>query len=113
MCLLKRERKDTNCGHEECKNFYMLNKQMCFLNYNKPQNNLEVSNNVNSLLLAQNQQQQFIKPTFSTKMSTQQNINTNRALKASENLNSDENEFGLLNKKKLKIDGKNFNIFVS
>ncbi len=32
MCLLKRDEHDTNCGHEECRNYYMLNKQMCAYN---------------------------------------------------------------------------------
>lgn len=34
MCLLRRDEQDTNCGHPECKNFYMLNKQICMYNVN-------------------------------------------------------------------------------
>ena len=39
MCLLKRDEHDTNCGHEACRNYYMLNKQMCMYNMGTPQSN--------------------------------------------------------------------------
>jgi len=34
MCLFNREIQGMNCGHEECKNFYMLNKQLCMYGLN-------------------------------------------------------------------------------
>ena len=39
MCLLRRDDQDTNCGHEECRNYYMLNKQICMYNGNQPNAN--------------------------------------------------------------------------
>jgi hypothetical protein len=43
MCLLKKDEQDTNCGHEECKNYYMLNKQICMYNLASSQNPLNQS----------------------------------------------------------------------
>lgn len=34
MCLFNREIQGMNCGHDECKNFYMLNKQLCMYGLN-------------------------------------------------------------------------------
>ena len=32
MCLFKRDEQDNNCNHDECKNYYTINKQICMYN---------------------------------------------------------------------------------
>ena len=32
MCLFKRDEQDNTCSHDECKNYYTVNKQMCMYN---------------------------------------------------------------------------------
>ena len=36
MCLFNKEIQGMNCGHEECKNFYMLSKQLKMYGLNNP-----------------------------------------------------------------------------
>ena len=36
MCLFNRDIQGMNCGHEECKNYYMLNKQMSMYGLSQP-----------------------------------------------------------------------------
>ena len=32
MCLFKRDEQDNTCNHDECKNYYTVNKQICMYN---------------------------------------------------------------------------------
>ena len=32
MCLFKRGEQDNTCNHEECKNYYTVNKKICMFN---------------------------------------------------------------------------------
>jgi hypothetical protein len=50
MCILKRDEQDNNCNHDECKSFYMLNKQICMYHVNPLQKS---NNSTNTLLSAQ------------------------------------------------------------
>lgn len=106
MCLLKRDQKDTNCGHEECKNFYMLNKQLCLQNLNQQQNLSGMLTNPNLFQQAQNQQRAFSQSEVNPNLIIQQTVNPKRNIKVLEQPNSDDNEHLSLNKKKLKSNSK-------
>lgn len=50
MCLLKRDEQDQNCNHDECKSYYMLNKQICMYHVNPLQKG---NNSQNTMMTAQ------------------------------------------------------------
>lgn len=91
MCLLKRELKETNCGHEKCKNFYMLNKQMCMFNLVQPQANTQ--QNSNTIFQLQNQTPVMATQAFNPAALTQQSFNQKRILTSPDgNFTSQEGE---------------------
>lgn len=104
MCLLKRDEQDTNCGHEECKNYYMLNKQICMYNLASSQNPL---NQANPLLNNQTQKNPLLS------QSTILNSNSSPFMPAKKNRNQPvpnnilEQEVINLQKKKVKTEGTN------
>jgi len=103
MCLLKRDQKDTNCGHEECKSFYALNKHYCVYASNKPQNPLSMLANPNMLLQTQNQApRQFQQAVISPAANISPSLNTKRPSAYQEPAGAEEEEVGMLNKKKIK-----------
>ena len=107
MCLFKRDQKDTNCGHEECKKYYALNKQLCVYNLNNSSASLPMLQNQNILLQNSNQQRQFTQASLSQDPSNfQQSLNGKRPQNLNETTN--EHEIGLLNKKMIKTKGKSF-----
>jgi len=106
MCLLKRDQKDTNCGHEECKSFYALNKHYCVYASNKPQNPLSMLANPNMLLQTQNQApRQFQQAVISPAANISPSLNTKRPSAYQEPAGAQEEEAGMLNKKKIKSNG--------
>ena len=93
MCLLKRELKETNCGHEKCKNFYMLNKQMCMFSLVQPQSNNQ--QNSNTIYQLQSQTSVIVPQTFNPAALAQQSLNQKRILTPPEgNFSSQEGENG-------------------
>jgi len=105
MCLLKRDQKDTNCGHEECKSFYAVNKPYCVYAVNKPQNPLSFLANPSMLLQQQNQApRQFQQAVISPATNISPSLNTKRPSSYQEPLGADEEEVGMLNKKKIKAN---------
>lgn len=50
MCLLKRDEQDNNCNHDECKSYYLLNKQICMYHVNPMQ---KPNNSASNLLSTQ------------------------------------------------------------
>ena len=80
MCLFKREKQDTNCGHDECKKFYATNnKPMCVYNLNQPPNSGMMFNSQNLLLQNQAQPKSFTQPSIQPNpMSFQQSLNIKR-----------------------------------
>jgi hypothetical protein len=103
MCLLKRDQKDTNCGHDECKNFYAMNKQYCVYAMNKPQNPISLLANPGILLQNQNQPpRQFQQQVISSGANVSPSLNTKRPSAYQEPSGAEEEEIGMLNKKKIK-----------
>jgi len=106
MCLLKNELQDTGCGHEECRNFYAYNKQMCMfgLSQNQPANLLM---NTNSLLQSQLQPQALNTSLLSHSLHPiqvpQKALNAKRSQSPHERSNVDEEESTL--NKKFKAEG--------
>ncbi len=103
MCLLKRDMKETNCGHPECKSFYMMNKQMCMFDNTQPQ----ISNllkNSNSLFQPQVQVKTLLPQPININNIGQQIINAKRNSSPS---NEDEQEDSLM-KKKIKSEAIGF-----
>ncbi len=112
MCLLKRDQKDTNCGHDECKNFYALNKQYCVYAMNKPQNQMSLLANPSILLQTQNQPpRQFQQAVISPAVNVSPSLNTKRPSAYQEPSGAEEEEIGMLNKKKIKAKGNFSNSF--
>lgn len=102
MCLLKRDEQDTNCGHEECKNYYMLNKQICMYNLASSQNSLNIQN---SLLGGQSQKNPLISTTPSINANSSQFMPTKKARNPPVQNNILEQEVMNLQKKKIKTEG--------
>jgi len=101
MCLLKNELQDTNCGHEDCRNFYAYNKQMSLLGLSQNQvNNLLL--NPNSLLQAQAQPQHLntslLTQSLHSIIHPQKTLNVKRPQSPHGRAHGDEEE-GMLNKK--------------
>jgi hypothetical protein len=95
--------KETNCGHAECKSFYMMNKQMCMFDNTQPQ----ISNllkNSNSLFQPQVQVKTLLPQPINISSIGQQIINAKRNSSPS---NDDEQEDGLM-KKKIKSEAVGF-----
>lgn len=112
MCLLKRDQKDTNCGHDECKNFYAMNKQYCVYAMNKPQNPISLLANPSILLQTQNQPpRQFQQAVISPGVNASPSLNTKRPSSYQEPSAAEEEEIGMLNKKKIKAKGSIANSF--
>lgn len=97
MCLLKSEQHDTNCGHDECKNFYMLNKQRCVFNLTPFQGQQTADGS--SILSAQSQKPIFL---------TQPQINQQAANVGKRTLKADPDMLNLL-KKKMKNESNSTN----
>jgi hypothetical protein len=102
MCLLKRDEQDTNCGHEECKNYYMLNKQICMYNLATSQKSL---NGSNPLLNAQTQINSL------ASQPTTKNSNPSQLLQAKKSRNHpvqtntlEQENSSLIQKKKIKTE---------
>jgi len=108
MCLFKRDQKDTNCGHEECKKYYALNKQLCVYNLNPNNQNHTIFPNQNILIQNPNQQRPFVQTGLPPDpINFQQSLNVKRPQNLKES--ADESEIGLLNKKKIKTKGNSLN----
>lgn len=104
MCIFKHEQTDTGCGHPECKNYYMLNKQFCIHNPINPQmtNNVFDISNVLSASLAP--------PLLPQNLNINHSLNTKRLIKHSDKeLDNAESQY--LNKKKIKLDGRSLGTF--
>jgi len=95
--------KETNCGHPECKNFYMINKQMCMFDNNQPQLS-NLLKNSNSLFQPQVQVKTLLPQPININNIGQQIINSKRS---SSPLNDDEHEDSLM-KKKIKSEPVGF-----
>lgn len=106
MCLLKRDNKDTNCGHEECRNYYLMNKQLCVRDAGQSQLQANLLNNQAILLQNQGQQRSFVPTAMPFNMNIQQILNNKPPAKPAESLNVDDTGAVLLNKKKFKTNGK-------
>lgn len=104
MCLLKREQTDTGCGHPDCKNYYMLNKQLCMHNPLTPQIPTNMLNLSTLLLQAQNPPNSLSPAFIPYNTTLQQSLNTKRLAKLTDK-ETEENDATLLNKKKMKLKG--------
>jgi len=97
--------KETNCGHPECKSFYMMNKKMCMFDNTQPQ----ISNllkNSNSLFQPQVQIKTLLPQPINVNSIGQQIINAKRNSSPS---NEDEQEESLM-KKKIKSEAVGFTV---
>src|SRR4051794_35114183 len=99
MCLLKRDQKDSNCGHAECKSYYMLNKQMCVHNGQPNQTPNNLLNSSNILLQSQDIPKSYQQPLMTGSLNIPQTLNGKRGPNVLENLNSDDKDLPILNKK--------------
>ena len=100
MCIFKHEQTDTGCGHSECKNYYLLNKQLCIHNPINPQmttNVFDLSNVLSTSLTP---------PLLPQNLNIHQALNTERLIKYSDK-ELDMIESRYLNKKKIKVEGRN------
>lgn len=106
MCLLKLSDRDTNCGHDECKNFYMLNKQVCMYNITHPsQGNNSQGGSIGNMP-PQIQLSSLLPQKPTTIINPQQSLNTKRPATAQMDASIGEQETVFLNKKKMKPEGK-------
>lgn len=106
MCIFKREQNDTGCGHPECKNYYMFNKQLCFHNPINPQMPNNILNLSNILQQVQNPPTSLGSTMLHPNLNKQQSLNIKRLGQLSDK-KSDEEESQHLNKKKIKLEGMN------
>ena len=110
MCLLKREQTDTGCGHAECKNYYMLNKQLCMHNPLNPQIPTNMLNLSTLLLQAQNPPNSISPALLPYNTNLQQSLNTKRLAKLTDK-EKEDNDATILNKKKMKLKGSVLKFF--
>lgn len=107
MCLLKLSDRDTNCGHDECKNFYMPNKQVCMYNIGHPSQ----ANNTQGAPLGNMPPQIQLSSLLSQKptaiINPQQSLNVKRPATAAMDASIGEQETVFLNKKKVKPEEEN------
>ncbi len=99
MCLLKRDEYDTNCGHEECKSYYMLNKQICMYNLTSLPLNLTAGR------LTQNQLASKTQHVLSTETKSSLSLPKQRHVMESVPESHNEPEPGQSQKKKIKLEG--------
>lgn len=105
MCLLKRSDRDTNCGHDECKNFYMLNKQICMYNINQQPQATNTQNVAISAVHPQIQLSSLLSKKPTSFITSQPSLNVKRLANPA---NESDQETFFLNKKQLKPDGKTY-----
>lgn len=113
MCLLKQSDRDTNCGHDECKNFYMMNKQICMYNTSQVSQPMTSQNNPLNVIQSQIQLNSLLSQKTATSLTPQQSLNAKRPLNQVIENNIGEQESLFLNKKKVKPDGKILKYFHS
>lgn len=104
MCLLKGQQTATGCGHSECKNYYMFNKQLCIHSLNNAKTSNNMMGNLSNLLQGQNQPYMLQSSMNAYNPNLPQTLNTKRLANVSGI--EHENMSALLNKKKVKLEGK-------
>lgn len=106
MCLLKPGQTNSQCMHAECRNFYMLNRQMCLHNMTQSLNKASPKQNSSETSEDARTHVNLHSPNkTSNVLGKMAQVNIKRSLATRSDVSTDEESDLSLNKKKVKTEG--------
>lgn len=106
MCLLRPGQTNIQCMHAECRNFYMLNRQMCLHNMTQTQNKASPKQSSSETSEDTRTQPNSHSPNKTSNiLSKKAQTNIKKSLATRSDVSTDEESDFSLNKKKVKTEG--------